>query len=289
MLKRKWLLLLLAPLALLLIGWGAFAYDPIPTDAMNPKPAIIAHRGASGSAPENTLSAFKKALEIGVDYVELDIHLSKDGEIMVIHDPTLERTTNGTGAVQDKTLAELQQLDAGSWYGDAFKNEPLPTLRQVLELVNGRAKVLIEIKGPPKEGLYAGIEQKTLDLIKEFNAYSWCEMQSFHPEVVENWLAIDSQVTVYQLIVGAMAGISYDDQVRWGNGSGSGARVAGINPSKKFARAKYIKKLHKAGYVCFVWTVNETEDMQTLMRKGVDGIITNYPEKLKKLIEEGAK
>lgn len=288
MLKRKWLLLLMLPLALVLIAWGAFAYDPIPADAMNPKPAIIAHRGASGSAPENTLSSFKKALEIGVDYVELDIHLSKDGEVMVIHDATLDRTTNGTGAVQDKTLAELQQLDAGSWYGDAFKNEPLPTLRQVMELVNGRTKILIEIKSPSK-GLYAGIEQKTLDLIKEYNAYSWCEMQSFHPEVVENWLAIDTQVTVYQLIVGAMVGLSYDDQVRWGNGIGKNGRVAGINPSKKFARAKYIKKLHNQGYVCFVWTVNETEDMQTLMRKGVDGIITNYPEKLKKLIEEGVK
>ncbi len=285
MLKRKWLLLLFIPLALLLIGWGAYAYDPIPDDAMNPKPLIIAHRGASGSAPENTLSAFKKAMEIGVDYIELDIHLSKDGEVIVIHDATLDRTTTGKGPVQDKTLAELQQLDAGSWYGDAFKNEPLPTLRQVLELANGKTKVLIEIKSPT-EGLYAGIEQKTLDLIKEYNAYSWCEMQSFHPEVVENWIAIDTQVTVYQLIAGAMFGLSYDDQVRWGNSIGNNGRVAGINPNKKFARAKYIKKLHQAGYVCFVWTVNETADMQDLMRKGVDGIITNYPERLKQLIEE---
>lgn len=288
MFKRKWLLLILIPLALLLIGWGAFAYDPIPADTMNPKPLIIAHRGASGHAPENTLSAFKKAMDIGVDYIELDIHLSKDGEVIVIHDATLDRTTNGKGPVIEKTLAELQPLDAGSWYGDAFKGEPLPTLRQVLEQVNGQTKILIEIKSPSK-GLYAGIEQKTLDLIKEYNAYAWCEMQSFHPQVVENWLAIDTQVTVYQLTVGAMAGISYDDQVRWGNGIGAGGRVAGINPSKKFARAKYIKKLQQAGYVCFVWTVNETEEMHELMRKNVDGIITNYPDRLKKLIEEVGK
>ncbi|CAN5358250.1 glycerophosphodiester phosphodiesterase [soil metagenome] len=287
MLKRKSLLLLL-PLLLLLIAGGAYAYDPIPDDAMNPKPLIIAHRGASGSAPENTLSSFKKAIDVGVDFVELDIHLSKDGELIVIHDATLDRTTTGKGPVQDKTLAELQQLDAGSWYGEAFKNEPLPTLRQVLELVNGQTKVLIEIKSP-KDGLYKGIEQKTLDLIKELNAYSWCEMQSFHPEVVENWMAIDTQVTVYQLIVGALVGISYDDQVRWGNGIGNNKRVAGINPSSRFAKAKYIKKLHEAGYLCFVWTINEPEEMTKLMKKGVDGIITNYPERLKKLIEEGGK
>lgn len=282
MFTRKRILLLL-PLVLLSVVAVAYIYDPIPEGAMNPNPLVIAHRGASGSAPENTLAAFKKAMDIGVDYVELDIHLSKDGEVVVIHDATLDRTTTGTGPVQDRTWAELQQLDAGSWYGDAFKGEPLPSLRQVMELVNGQTKILIEIKSP-KDGLYQGIEQKTLDLIKEYNAYTWCEMQSFHPEVVENWLKIDTQVTVYQLIVGAMVGLSYDDQVRWGNGIGGNGRVAGINPSKKFARAKYIKKLHKAGYVSFVWTVNEEEDMLTLMRKGVDGIITNYPERLKALI-----
>jgi glycerophosphoryl diester phosphodiesterase len=80
--------------------------------------------------------------------------------------------------------------------------------------------------------------------------------------------------------------MSYDDQVRWGNGIGANGRVKGINPNQKFARAKYIKKLHKAGYVCYVWTVNETADMEEMMRKGVDGIITNYPEKLKALIEK---
>lgn len=103
----------------------------------------IAHRGASGYAPENTLAAFKKALEFDIDVIELDVHLTKDNHLVVIHDKTVNRTTDGKGKVADKTLAELQKLDAGN-------GEKIPTLQEVLDLVNRKALVSIEIKGKVK-------------------------------------------------------------------------------------------------------------------------------------------
>lgn len=118
--------------------------------AKTPKPLVVAHRGDLEHFPENTLSAFESAIDLGADAIELDVFLTKDGELVVVHDHILERTTNGTGYVGDLTLSELRRLDAGSWFGERFRGERIPTLGEVLELGNGRVRFELELRTPAR-------------------------------------------------------------------------------------------------------------------------------------------
>ena len=250
--------------------------------AQTVKTLNIAHRGASGSAPENTLASFNKAIEMGADVVELDVHLSSDNELIVIHDNTLDRTTTLKGNVKDHTLKEIKKADAGSWFGEKWKNEPVPTLDEVLFTVNGKAKVLIEIKDGSE--VYPGIEKKTLECIKRNGAEGWCILQSFKDTAVNNLIAMKTTVPVYKLVVGNVPALPlYHDGKMHGGSAYQFKDVAGINPNYRFARKRIVKKLHERGQQIYVWTVNDEKLMKKLLRWGVDGIITNYPEKLKAL------
>lgn len=243
---------------------------------------VIAHRGASSVAPENTLAAAEQGITYGADMIELDIHLTKDGKIVVIHDHTVDRTTNGTGTIADMTLEEVQKLDAGSWKDPKYADQRVPTLDEFLKLVNGRATVLIEIKSNDKK-LYEGIEQKTWDIVEANNAHNWVAYQSFHPKVIDNFLAIDPKCPIYLLIVGRMPlfPLYYDDAVRWGSPFKRWkGKVLGINPNTKFASKSFINKAHKNGFKVFSWTANEGKDIEKLKNNGADGVITNYPQKL---------
>lgn len=251
--------------------------------AQKSQPYIIAHRGASGHAPENTLSAFEKAIEIGVDMVELDVHLTKDGQVVVIHDETLDRTTNFKGEIKEMNWAEMKDADAGSWYGEAFKGEKLPTLDDALKLVNGRVKVLIEIKNGGD--YYPGIEEKTWEVIQTNNAQDWCLIQSFSQFAVERFSSLNTGLPVYKLVIGNLPILPFhgDIKLKWGSIL-KYKQFKGVNPHKKFAKKRIIKKLHKRGQEIFVWTVNKPEDIRKMIDKGVDGIITNYPDRVKKLL-----
>lgn len=247
----------------------------------NNKPVVIAHRGASGTAPENTIAAFKLGVERGADQIELDIHLSKDGEVIVIHDAEVDRTTNGTGKVADLTLTELKKLDAGSWKDTQYANEPVPTLDEALKAINGKAKVLIEFKSGDE--IYSGMEQKVVDIVRQNNAEDWVVYQSFHPDVINELNRLEVKSPIYLLIVGRLPlfPVYYDDKVRFGNPFKRWkGKVKGINPNQRFATKRYIKHAHKHGFEVFVWTVNEDEDIIKITERGADGIITNYPEKL---------
>jgi glycerophosphoryl diester phosphodiesterase len=128
-------------------------------------PFLIAHRGGATEAPENTLAAFRHALSLGIRYVELDVQMSSDGELVVIHDETLDRTTSGSGPVGDHTYEELRRLDAGSWFAPEYAGERIPTLREVLDLcVLEGVGVVIELKSP---GMYQGMEEKVAALVGE--------------------------------------------------------------------------------------------------------------------------
>lgn len=130
---------------------------------------IIAHRGASGYAPENTIAAFDLAVKMNADMIELDVQLTKDRQIVVIHDDRVDRTTNGSGFVKDFTLEELQKLDAGSWYGPAFQGERIPTLEAVLKRYHKKIGLLIELKGHPSQ---VGIEEEVGQLLGQFSFLS---------------------------------------------------------------------------------------------------------------------
>lgn len=250
--------------------------------AQTRKTLNIAHRGASGSAPENTLAAINKALEIGADIVEIDVHLSSDNQLIVIHDNTLDRTTTLKGNVKDHSLKELKNADAGSWFSPEFKNERIPTLDEVLYTINGKAILLIEIKDGSE--VYPRIEKLTVEAVKRNGAERWCELQSFSQIAVEKMLEEKSSMPVYKLVVGNVPLLPLHHDGKMKSGSAYQYKdVTGINPNYRFAKKRVLKKLHERNQKMYVWTVNDEKLMKKLLLWGVDGIITNYPERLKAL------
>lgn len=249
------------------------------------KPLIIAHRGASGDAPENTIASFSKALEIGADVIELDVHQTLDSMVIVMHDEKLDRTTDKSGLIKNYNWVDIKDADAGSWFSTEFTGARIPTFEEVIQLINGRALLLIEIKKGGK--YYPGIERRTLAIIQANHAESWCRIQSFSEAAVNNFMQIHSNVPVYKLVVGNIPALPlyHDGHAHWGNIL-KYKDVAGVNLYRSFVRKRIVKKLHDRGQQIFVWTVNEERDMKKFIALGVDGIITNYPDQLKKLLAD---
>lgn len=233
---------------------------------------IFAHRGYSGIYPENTMLAFKKAVECGVDGIELDVQLTKDGEVVIIHDETIDRTTNGKGLVVDYTYEELEKFDASFKFRDYGFNK-IPTLREYFELVKDLKLVTnIELKTGINE--YLGIEKKVLDLIKEykiedrviissFNHYSVMRMKKIAPQLKYGFLSED-----------------------WIINAGKYTHSHGVqcyHPRYNSLIPEVINELKKYNLEINTWTVNEKEAMRYLCSKGVDIIITNYPELAKEI------
>lgn len=266
--------------ALLVVLSGDFYFKEtlrsLPSATLPINTLVIAHRGASGNAPENTLSAIKLALEQRADMIEIDVFLSKDGHIVVMHDETVNRTTNGKGKVADLTLAQLKQLDAGSWFSKQFAGEPVPTLAEVLATVQGKAQLLIEIKESGR-----GISQKVDALVAQHQAQTWCIVQSFDNQVIENLRKINSPLPKHQLVVGNFPlFLPYHVNKKFSAGSVyQYPHAQSVNLMYKFTTRKVIKKLHSQGQKAMVWTVNHPDDLHRLMCMGIDGIITNYPDK----------
>jgi glycerophosphoryl diester phosphodiesterase len=140
---------------------------------------VIAHRGFSGRYPENTLKAFEEALKLPIDAVELDVRRTKDGVLVVIHDETVDRTTNGKGKVRDLTWSEIQKLDAGSWKGKEFAGERIPRLEEALQLINARVVVFLEIKEPDTA-------PQVVEALRQLDALSWVKIGSFHPQAISS-------------------------------------------------------------------------------------------------------
>ncbi|MBS1997720.1 MAG: glycerophosphodiester phosphodiesterase [Cyanobacteria bacterium SZAS LIN-2] len=237
-------------------------------------PLNFAHRGGRKWAPENTMSAFRKSVELGVDGIELDIHKCKSGELVVIHDDTVNRTTNGTGAVKDMTWSELSALDAGTWYDKKFAGEKLPLLKEVLDMVNGKLTINVEIKNCPT--IYEGIDD---DLIKMLDAYPYPDrivISSFDHQVIHS---IAKKTKKYKLallgdsVIYDLAG--YADKV--------GAKA--WNPDFDCVREDSMKAAHDHGLEVNTWTVNKIEDWKKARDLHVDCIITDDPEGLKKFLQ----
>jgi glycerophosphoryl diester phosphodiesterase len=218
----------------------------------------IGHRGAAGHAPENTLRSFSKAVELGCDMTELDVHLCGSGELVVIHDETVDRTTNGSGEVASLTLTELKQLDAGL-------GERIPTLEEVLALLRGRVKLNIELKGlgtaEPVHKLIqsSGWKQDAL-LITSFNWEMLSEYRAHEPDARLGPLT-------YENLVEAM-------------GFAETVNAYSINPYHGHINADYIEEAHTRGFKVYPWTVNKVEDIAKLIKLGVDGVISDYPDRV---------
>lgn len=228
-------------------------------------PLVIAHRGASGSAPENTLAAFRRAAELGADMIELDVQLTRDGEVVVIHDATLERTTNGSGPVRERTLAELRRLDAGGWFATGFRGERVPTLREVLAAVP--LAVNVELKPCGDDGL----EARALSVVESAGALGRVVFSSFEDSALERLRVCSATATLAVLWEYA----PIPEAVR------RAERVAAraLHLRKEAATPEALADLTAAGLAVRVWTVNEPADFDRLAAAGVDGIFSDFPER----------
>lgn len=229
-------------------------------------PMVIAHRGGKKWAPENTMSGFKQSIDIKADGIELDIHKCKSGELVVIHDETLDRTTNGTGYVKEKTWSELNKLSAGLWFDKKFESEKIPLLSEVLELVDGKLVLNIEIKNSPVA--YEGIED---DLLKMLDGYKYPDkiiISSFDHAVLKN---ISSKTDKYRLAFLGDA-LVYDV-----GGYASKLGASAWHPYHGELRIDNVEQAHKNNLMVNVWTVNETKDWNRMRSLKVDGIVTDDP------------
>lgn len=236
---------------------------------------IFAHRGYSGKYPENTMIAFKKALECGVDGIELDVQLTKDGEVVIIHDETIDRTTTGKGFVVDYTYEELERFDASFKFKDLGFNK-IPTLREYFQLVKDYDIVTnVELKTGINE--YLGIEEKVWELIKEYNLEEKVIISSFN-----HFSVMRMKDIAPQLKYGFLSEDWIIDAGKYTHSHG----VQCYHPRFNNLVPDVIKELKKYNLEINTWTVNLEEDMRYLYSNNIDVIITNYPELAQEIKKE---
>lgn len=242
---------------------------------------VTGHRGAGGLAPENTLSAIDSGLSYGVDRIEVDVRQTRDGVIVCMHDDKIDRTTNGKGYVNEYTFKELSSFDAGSWFSADFKNERVPGLEQVLQKTINKAVLLIEIKDGNER--YPNIEEKVISIINKYKANSWAIVHSFNDSVLFRMHKLDTEIKLHKLLVAdfPFLYLLYDGKLRIIKPENY-FFVDEFSVSMPFATKKFIDKVHKLNKKVNVWTVNDKIKINRLINLGVDGIITDYPNYIKK-------
>ncbi len=250
----------------LLIGMGS---RPLGGESSTRVVLNIAHRGASADFPENTLAAFDAAMRAGADVCELDVQKSADGALVVIHDDTVNRTTDGRGKVASMTLAELKRLDAGSWRGREHAGERIPTLDEVFNLIEGRCTLNIELKA-------RGIEEQVCWIIRERSAERTALVSSFDWDVLTRVRKIAPEIRI-----GVLADRAPSRMLT----AASRANAWAINPAAKLVKVELCATAHRLGYQVYTWTVDDCEEMRRLIAIGVDGIMTNAPARLRSLLD----
>ena len=226
----------------------------------------IAHRGASGTFPENTLSAFRAAIDAGVDMCELDVQLTSDGAVVVIHDETVDRTTDGKGKVARLTLEEIQRLDAGAKFkGGALKGERIPTLDEVFSVTRGKCGLNIELKAD-------GLESHVAQIMQARDAFADSIVSSFNWQYLKN---------IQQLHFNIRVGLLAEEKPAELMANAAAMRAHAINPRWDMVTADLCKAAHERGLKVYTWTVDADARMRALVECGVDGIMTNYPERLR--------
>jgi len=233
----------------------------------------IAHRGSSGTYPENTSLAFEKAIEAGSDMLEMDCRLSKDGHVVILHDERLDRVAGGRGTVQGKTIQQLKKLDVGAWFKKKFKGQRVLTLEEVIEVVNGRVDLNLDIKsvhrGPP------GIEIRILFVLSHYDYLRRTLFSSFDYRSLRR---------VRELAPEARIGLLYDTDVK-----DDPFRMAEelkadcLQVQKNLVTSDFLEKTARSGLRTFVWTVNGVVEMEKFLAMGVDGIISDFPERFWKI------
>ena len=251
----------------------------------------VAHRGSSGAAPENTLAAVELALAQRASYIEVDVQRSADGELVIIHDTTLQRTTNveevfpgrTSYAVGDFTLEELRQLDAGSWFGEQFAGEQIPTLREVIDTIGNRAGLLLEFKAPE---LYPGIEADIAAEMQSIPGYLRRALNS--DRLVVQSFNVESMRTFNALLPAIPVGLLYGYRPSDAELVAASGWADQINPSYRVTDQALIDRVHELGMDISVYTLNTGRLMREYIAMGVDGIITDYPQVLRDILARRA-
>ena len=231
---------------------------------------VFAHRGAAGKAPENTMAAFRQAIKDEAEWIELDVQESKDGVVMVIHDSDVMKLAGVSPKIWESTKEELQKIDIGSWFSSEFKGEKIPTLKEVLQEVKGKVKVLIELK---YYGHDIALEQKVVDLVEETGMSDDVALMSLKPEQVKKIKTLRPEWESGILLSKVVGDISKM------NVEFLAVNLAMMHPS-------FVKQTHAAGKKLYVWTADDPITIFKMLSYGVDGIITNEPEIAKNVMEE---
>jgi glycerophosphoryl diester phosphodiesterase len=244
---------------------------------------VVAHRGGAALAPENTLGAFANALKIGVDMIECDVHLSKDGKLVVMHDPDLSRTTDGRGQISELTLAEIKKLNAAAKFADKqWSPQAVPTLGELLDLAKGKAGVQIEIKVGAGNKRYDGIERKVVDAVNARGMTNDVIVISFDFPTIQEIKRIDPRIKTGALSRGDWVMARSVEQIAIEIIESTGADY--FMPTAGALTEAMVKALHARGTKVGVWTVNAPQDMRRLADWGVDAITSDKPDELKRVL-----
>jgi len=232
-------------------------------------PLLIGHRGYPARFPENTLASFRGAIEAGCDMIELDVTITKDRRIVVIHDDTLDRTTAGKGPVRDRSFEEIRRLDAGGWFDPRFSAERVPELSEVLDLTAGRCLLNIEIKASAFEAGYPAdaIEHQVVALVTTTGAEDRVIISSFDWRILQRIAAMDSPPAL-ALISDHGADRSVIERLL-------AMKAFSWHPRFKVLTREQVDRMHAAGLKVFPWTINTREEAQRILALGVDGLICN--------------
>jgi len=238
-----------------------------PDSWLRERPLVFGHRGASHAAPQNTLAAFRKAVAVGADGIELDVHLSRDGVPVVIHNDSVDATTDGTGLVREMTLAQLKALDAGVRFDAQFVGERIPTLEEVLAEVGARLLTNIELKA----GHSTGLESAVVDVVKRMGMEARVWFSSFKPYALYKVRTFAPEIP---------CGLLYGPL---NLGSWALAPVTpyeALHPYMALVSERFVQWVHRRGLRVFTWTLDDPDVARRFAEWGVDGIITNEPENI---------
>ena len=234
---------------------------------------VTAHRGASKAAPENTMPAFEAAIKSGADYIELDVQLTKDGELVVMHDDDIKRTTDGKGSISQMTYAETQKYSAGSWFGKdgEFDDVKIPKLSEVLDFVGKDIMLNIEIKS---HGSVKATAEKVAEIIEQYGIEDSCYVTSFSYQALKKIKEIDTDIKT--ALIANIAPSTVYSQMKY---------IDAISMNYLFVNQSVVNYAHHSGKKVFVWTVDRSGEMKKMMALGVDNIITNRPEKAIEVVD----
>ena len=229
---------------------------------------IIAHRGLSGKAPENTSIAMRMAIETGCDGIETDLQLTKDKEVVVFHDWDVSRTTGGKGNIRDLTFDELSKLDNGSWFGNKFKGERIIKLEELLDIVPDNITLNLELKSIA--GDFRGLEEEVIKILNSKNRKDNIIISSFNHKVLKNIRDLDKNIKIGILYEGYFLNLaSYIKNLN--------LDIYSVHPAFNYVSKQLVDEVQNLGLDIYTWTVNNKDTAVRLEEYGVNGIITNYP------------